>query len=66
MLRKPILALAAIVAIASAALAPNGAFARGFHSIGGHNIIVVCRKVHCRRKGQAVAPSESCSRWSEL
>jgi hypothetical protein len=46
LLRKPILALAAIVAIASAALAPTGAFARGHHTIGGHNIIVVCRKVH--------------------
>jgi hypothetical protein len=44
-LPKPILALAAIVAIANAALAPTGAFARGYH-IGGHNIIVVCRKAH--------------------
>jgi hypothetical protein len=46
LLRKPILAFAAIVAIANAALAPTAAFARGYHTIGGHNIIVVCRKVH--------------------
>jgi hypothetical protein len=42
LLRKPILALAAIITIANAALAPTGAFARGYHTI----IIVVCRKVH--------------------
>jgi hypothetical protein len=46
LLRTPILALAAFVAIASAALAPTGAFARGYHNIGGHNIIVVCHKVN--------------------
>jgi hypothetical protein len=46
LLRKLILAIAAIVAIASAALAPTGALARGYHTVGGHNIIVVCRKVH--------------------
>jgi hypothetical protein len=46
LLRKPFLAIAAIVVIANAALAPTGAFARGYHTIGGHNIIVVCRKVH--------------------
>jgi hypothetical protein len=45
LLRKPILALAAIVAIASVAFAPSGAFARGYHNVGGHNIIVVCHKV---------------------
>jgi len=45
LLRKPILALAAIVAIADGVLAPTGAFARGYHTNGGHNIIVVCRKV---------------------
>jgi len=45
LLRKPILALAAIVAIANAALAPTGAFARGYHINGGHSIIVVCRKI---------------------
>jgi hypothetical protein len=45
-LREPILALAAIVVIANAALAPTAAFARGYHTIGGHNIIVVCRKAH--------------------
>jgi hypothetical protein len=44
MLRRTIVALAAIVAIVSGALAPTGAFARGYHS--GHNIIVVCHKVH--------------------
>jgi hypothetical protein len=46
MLCKPFLALAAIVAIVSVTLAPTGAFARGYHTIGGHNIIVVCHKVH--------------------
>jgi hypothetical protein len=46
MLRKPILALAVMVAIVSAALAPTGAFARGYHANSGHNIIVVCRKAH--------------------
>jgi|HubBroStandDraft_6_1064221.scaffolds.fasta_scaffold481410_3 hypothetical protein len=46
LLRNLMLALAAIVAIASAALAPTGAFAHGYHTVGGHNIIAVCRKIH--------------------
>jgi hypothetical protein len=41
-LRRSMLALAAVLGIASTLLAPVGASARCLH--GGHHIIVVCHK----------------------